>query len=45
MAINGEKASLRRTPPLLGVDTDEVLQWAGYSTAEIASLRACNAVA
>jgi len=45
VAINGEKASLRRTPPLLGVDTDEVLQWAGYSTAEIASLRACNAVA
>jgi crotonobetainyl-CoA:carnitine CoA-transferase CaiB-like acyl-CoA transferase len=29
---------------LLAAHTDEVLQWAGYSAAQIASLRACNAV-
>jgi len=44
VAIDGEKASLRRAPPLLAAHTDEVLQWAGYSAAEIASLRHLNAV-
>lgn len=44
VAIDGEKASLRSAPPLLGAHTDEVLQWAGYDAAAIAALRACNAV-
>ena len=44
VAIDGEKASLRSAPPLLGADTDAVLDWAGYSAAEIAVLRACKAV-
>jgi len=44
VAIDGEKASLRSAPPLLGAHTDEVLQWAGYDATAIAALRACNAV-
>ncbi len=44
VAIDGEKASLRHAPPLLGAHTDEVLEWAGYSAAEIASLKASGAV-
>ncbi len=44
VAIDGEKASLRHAPPLLAAHTDEVLQWAGYSAAEIASLKASGAV-
>ena len=44
VAIDGEKASLRHAPPLLAAHTDEVLQWAGYSAAEIASLRHFDAV-
>jgi crotonobetainyl-CoA:carnitine CoA-transferase CaiB-like acyl-CoA transferase len=44
VAIDGEKASLRHAPPLLGADTDAILQWAGYSAAEIAALKAGNAV-
>ncbi len=44
VAIDGEKASLRHAPPLLAAHTDEVLHWAGYSTAEIASLKASGAV-
>ncbi|MGK2900874.1 MAG: CaiB/BaiF CoA transferase family protein [Burkholderiaceae bacterium] len=44
VAIDGEKASLRHAPPLLGAHTDEVLEWAGYSAAEIASLRRFDAV-
>ena len=44
VAIDGEKASLRHAPPLLGAHTDEVLAWAGYSAAEIASLRHFDAV-
>jgi len=44
VAIDGQKASLRTAPPLLAAHTDEVLRWAGYSAAEVVSLRACNAV-
>ncbi len=44
VAIDGEKASLRHAPPLLAAHTDEVLQQAGYSAAEIASLKASGAV-
>jgi formyl-CoA transferase/CoA:oxalate CoA-transferase len=44
VAVDGEKASLRHAPPLLGADTDEVLKWAGLTAAEIKALRACKAV-
>jgi len=44
VSINGQKASLRHAPPLLGASTDDVLRWAGYSAAEIAALRACKAI-
>lgn len=44
VGIDGEKASLRSAPPLLGADTDAVLDSAGYSAAEIAALRACKAI-
>lgn len=44
VSIDGEKASLRSAPPRLAADTDAVLDWAGYSAAEIAALRACKAV-
>ncbi len=44
VSIDGAKASLRHAPPLLAAHTDEVLQWAGYSTAEIAALKASLAV-
>lgn len=44
VAIDGEKASLRHAPPLLGAHTDEVLAWAGYDQEEIAALKACRAV-
>jgi crotonobetainyl-CoA:carnitine CoA-transferase CaiB-like acyl-CoA transferase len=44
VCIDGEKASLRSAPPMLGADTDAVLDWAGYTAAEIGVLRACKAV-
>jgi formyl-CoA transferase/CoA:oxalate CoA-transferase len=44
VAIDGEKASLRHAPPLLGADTDAVLKWAGFGPAEIEALKACKAV-
>ena len=39
VSIDGEKAAIRRMPPLLGEHTDEVLLEAGYSRADIDSLR------
>jgi crotonobetainyl-CoA:carnitine CoA-transferase CaiB-like acyl-CoA transferase len=39
VSINGEKAAIRRMPPRLGEHTEEVLVGAGYSRAEIESLR------
>lgn len=44
VAIDGEKASLRHAPPLLAADTDAVLQWAGYSAAEVAAMKAGRAI-
>lgn len=44
VGIDGEKSSLRSAPPLLGADTDAVLDWAGYSATEIGVLRAYKAI-
>jgi len=40
VSIDGDKAAIRRMPPLLGEHTEEVLRGAGYTPAEIESLRA-----
>jgi crotonobetainyl-CoA:carnitine CoA-transferase CaiB-like acyl-CoA transferase len=37
-------ASIRRPPPLLGEDSDEILGELGYDPAEIAALRADGVV-
>ncbi|WP_418319739.1 CaiB/BaiF CoA transferase family protein [Piscinibacter sakaiensis] len=44
VSIDGAKASLRHAPPPLAAHTDQVLQWTGYTKAEIASLKASLAV-
>lgn len=44
VAINGERASLDLMPPELGIHTDEVLRWAGFTEGQIASLRKERAV-
>jgi formyl-CoA transferase len=43
--LSDTKGEIRRTPPDLGEHTDEILRAAGYSTEEIAALRAEGAVA
>jgi crotonobetainyl-CoA:carnitine CoA-transferase CaiB-like acyl-CoA transferase len=45
VSINGEKAAVRSMPPRVGEHTDEILRWAGYSAADIASLKAAKATA
>jgi crotonobetainyl-CoA:carnitine CoA-transferase CaiB-like acyl-CoA transferase len=44
VSINGERSSRRLMPPRLGEHTEEVLGAAGYSAAEIASLRTEGAI-
>ena len=44
VAIDGKKASLRQPPPLLAADTDAVLQWAGYTPAEVEVMKARGAI-
>jgi crotonobetainyl-CoA:carnitine CoA-transferase CaiB-like acyl-CoA transferase len=39
VSINGEKSAMRLMPPKLGEHTEDVLRTAGYSDAEIKSLR------
>ena len=39
VSIDGDKAAIRRMPPLLGEHTEEVLRGTGYTPAEIESLR------
>ena len=42
--LSGTPARLGRPTPVLGAETDEILAEAGYSTAEIAALKAAGAV-
>ncbi|HLW72385.1 MAG TPA: CaiB/BaiF CoA-transferase family protein [Candidatus Binataceae bacterium] len=44
LTIDGERSSRRLMPPRLGEHTEEVLNDAGYSAAEIASLRSEGAI-
>ena len=43
--VNGQKAVLRSMAPRLGEHTDEVLRGAGYTSGELAALRAAKTIA
>ncbi|WP_369798538.1 CaiB/BaiF CoA transferase family protein [Achromobacter sp. RTa] len=45
LMMDGERLGVRQHPPVLGADTDELLESLGYAAAEIAALRAQGAAA
>jgi len=45
IALDGHRLGIRRDPPVLGDSTDELLRGLGYSTDEVAALRARHVVA
>ncbi|MNY39006.1 Formyl-coenzyme A transferase [compost metagenome] len=45
LMMDGERLGVRRHPPVLGADTNELLQGLGYDAGQIAALREQGAVA
>ncbi|MNR60495.1 hypothetical protein D3C85_1819950 [compost metagenome] len=45
LMMDGERLGVRRHPPVLGADTDALLQGLGYDGAQIAAMREQGVVA